>query len=87
MSKLHPIPPSVKEWILAEVHPIIDRVSEQLKGAYVATAAFALLNLTVTYWRRTGFSDSDLHEALDEVLETADQVAAERRAAAAASGN
>jgi hypothetical protein len=67
----------VREEILAAVKPLIDQISVLLVGVNVGVCAYALMNLAVTCWRRTGLPDEGLHAVVDEVFAGADAVAAE----------
>jgi hypothetical protein len=66
--------------ILQGVKPLIDRIFTTLEGAGVGSAAYALLTSAVTVWRRTGLSDSALHETIDGILDQADVIEAARQA-------
>jgi hypothetical protein len=72
--------PGWQEEILERVHPLIDRISDFLVGTNVALASYALANLLVTCWRKTGLTRDDLHEVIDEIFVAAEVVAAETRA-------
>jgi hypothetical protein len=63
--------------VLEAVRPLIDRISACLVGHNVGVAAYALINLAVTCWRKTGLPDEGLHGVVDEVLQAANAVAAE----------
>jgi hypothetical protein len=66
-----------REEILEAVRPIIDGVGRLCVGHNIGAVAYALVNLTVTYWRKTGLPDEGLHELLDEAFEAASAVAAQ----------
>jgi hypothetical protein len=64
--------------ILAQVGPLIDRISDVVGGQNVGLAAYALVNVLVACWRKIPLTREDLHEVLDEVWANAEVVAAER---------
>ena len=66
----------LRRGVLAEVKPIIERIFSVIEGAPAGPAAYALLSSAVTAWRKTGLSDSKLHETLDGLLDRADAVEA-----------
>jgi bacterioferritin (cytochrome b1) len=67
---------ALRREVLDKVKPVIERLATACLGEHVGVAAYALLSFAVTAWRKTGLSDSTLHQTIDDLLKTADEIEA-----------